>query len=214
MSGFRLNDGSSGCPVTETPPVSYQSPFRLDSAGRLWITQCFKGFRYFGAARHDISTPVIIGSATAMPSSSSDVVSGVGVTAGLYRNIEVVNDTECTIGILTGLDTVVDLTTYESNLVGWTVASRWNGAYHSSTYMTNPQIAGATGYIRQMTNVSANPHDLGLEEGAGPLMSLAPGMGGVVGAQMFLRYYSGSPTGSESITQALSAIRVYGYIIS
>jgi hypothetical protein len=186
----------------------------LDSAGRLWITQCFKGFRYFGAARHDLDTAVVIGSASATPSSSADVVSGVGIAAGTYTNITVTNDTECTIGLLVGLDTIVDMATYEDNFVGWTIASQWNGVYHSSTGMSQPQIPGGTSYIRQKTNVSANPHDLGVEGGGSPTMSLAPGATGVVGAEMFLRYFSGTPTGLEYIYLALSAVRVYGYIIS
>ena len=214
MAGFRLNDGSLGCPPTENPPASYASPFRLDSAGRLWITQCFKGFRYFGAARHDISTPAIIGSATVQPSSGADIVSGNGLTAGTYRNIVVTNNTECTLGLLVGLDSIVDLTTYESNIVVWTVTSRWNGVYHSASGVSNPQIAGATGYIRQLTNVSANPHDSGIEGGGAATMSLAPGATGTVSAKMFVTYNAGSPTGLESVSSANSAVRVYGYIIS
>lgn len=214
MSGFRLTGGTEGCPPTETPPSSYVSPFRLDSAGRLWITQCFRGFKYFGAARHDISTPVIIGSATALPSTAGDIVSGTNLTAGTYTSLTVTNDTECTIGLLTGLDTVVDLTTYESNIVMWTVSSRWNGVYHSSSNVSNPQIAGSTDYIRQLNNVSANPHDLGVEGGGAPTMSLAPGATGIVSAKMFVSYNSGAATGLESITAANSAVRVYGYVIS
>lgn len=215
MAGFRHTDGSEGCPPTETPPSTYVSPFRLDSAGRLWITQCFKGFRYFGAARHDVTSAVIIGSATMMPSNShDDIINNVGFTAGSYRNLDITNNTECTIGLLVGLDSLADMTTYESNLVSWIVSSRWNGVYHSESGASNPQIVGSVDYIRQHTNVSANPHDLGVEGGGPAFMSLAPGASGTVSSRMFVTYEGGAPTGLESITSANSAVRVYGYIIS
>lgn len=43
MTGFRLDDGSGGCPPTASAPGDYEIPFRFDGAGSLWITSCFKG---------------------------------------------------------------------------------------------------------------------------------------------------------------------------
>jgi len=216
MAGFRLTDGSDGCPPTEAPPASYENPFRFDSAGRLWVTQCFRGFRYFGAARHDIRDDVIIGSATCMPSSAADIVSGTGVAAGTYRNVTVTNDTECTLGILLSLDTIVDMSTYGGNFVGWAISARWNGVNKGSTSQSNPQIIGSTALIRQNSGVSANPFDPGVEAGSAPTITLAPGASGVVSSKMFLRYWGGTPgtpTGTEIVHNASSAVRVYGYII-
>jgi hypothetical protein len=210
MAGFRLTGGSDGCPPTEAPPASYTNPFRFDAAGRLWITSCFKGFRYFGAARHDLSSPVAIGTATAPVSTPP---SGDSVTAGTYRNVTVLNDTECTMGILLGLDANVDMTTQMTNVCSATVTSQWQGGHHSLSAVSNPTISGSTAFVRKISSVSANPHDLGFEDGAAPVLTLAPGASGVVSSKLFLSY-TGTPGGFDILWSAYTAVRIYGYILS
>jgi hypothetical protein len=212
MAGFRLTDGSSGCPPTETPPASYEIPFRFDSAGRLWVTSCFKGFRYFGAARHDLPIPGTIGGAF-VPNSASPGASGGGITGGTYENITITNDTECDLGILVGLDVSADLETRADNLVYWTLASRWNGDTHSIASVSTTKIAGSTALVRQLVGASANPHDLGFEDGSAAALTLAPGASATVGAKLFCYYGTGAPTGTETVYSSSSAVRVYGYIL-
>ena len=211
MAGFRLTDGSSGCPPTETPPASYEIPFRFDSAGRLWITSCFKGFRYFGAARHDLPIPGIIGGTFVL--NGPPGASGPGISGGLYENITVTNDTECGMGILIGLDVGADIEVRADNLVYWTLASRWNGETHSIASASSTKIAGSTALVRQVINASANPHDIGFEDGPGAALTLAPGESATVGAKLFCYYGVGAPTGTETVYSSNSAVRVYGYIL-
>lgn len=215
MSGFRLDDASDGCPPTEAPPSSYTNPFRFDSAGRLWITSCFRGFKYFGAARHDLGT-VIMGASNA-PNNNPWTGLGEGstmqpITAGTYKKVTIVNDTECTLGLLTGLDATGDMTTLCTSFVRLYIESRFNGTHHSDSGWSNPQVAGLTGYVRQFGNISANPHDGGFEDADGPTLTLAPGETGEVSARLYLNH-SGTPNGVEAINSAGSAIRVYGYIL-
>jgi hypothetical protein len=212
MAGFRLTDGSEGCPPTEAPPSSYQIPFRFDSAGRLWITSCFKGFRYFGAARHDLPIAGELGGAF-VPNSGTPGASGAPVVGGTYENITVTNDTECDLGILLGLDVSADLETRADNLVIWTLASRWNGETHSICSTSTTKITGSTSLVRQLIGASANPHDLGFEDGAGAVLTLAPGASAVIGAKLYCYYGAGAPTGTETVYSSTSAVRVYGYIL-
>lgn len=211
MAGFRLNDGSSGCPPTETPPAGYEIPFRFDEAGRLWVTSCFKGFRYFGAARHDLPIAGELGGA--FVPNGAGIVAGSGISGGTYENITVTNDTECDLGILLGLDVTADLEVRADNMAVWTLASRWNGETHSFCSTSSTKIAGSTALVRQMVGASANPHDLGFEDGTAAALTLAPGASATIGAKLFLYYAVGSPTGTETVYSSSSAVRVYGYIL-
>ena len=213
MAGFRLTDGSDGCPPTETPPASYEIPFRFDSSGKLWITSCFKGMRYFGAARHDISTGVAMGSATCLNNQPwPGAASAQGISAGTYRKVTVTNDTECDIALLTGLDMTADVTALCNSLVYMRVAALWNGTAMTETTWSMPQLIGASGYVRMHGNVSANPHDAIVEGGGSPSMLLTPGQTGEISAKLYLNH-TGTPNGSETINSAASAIRIYGLIV-
>lgn len=216
MTGFRLNDGSAGCPPTETPPSDYTIPFRFDSAGRLWITSCFKNLQYFGAARHDIGSQVgFIGdSAVGLAvSTDPDVVAGNGVTQGTATNLTVTNNTGCTLGFLLGHDIFVDLSTKSQNLVRWILSARVNGANYSISAASGINSDDASHFVRSQFTSSANPHNNGIEAGGANDLTLAPGASMVVGAKMFIEYVVGSPTGTEVVVSAASAVRVYGYVL-
>lgn len=213
MAGFRQTDGSSGCPPNETPPADYTIPFRFDDAGRLWVTSCFKGFRYFGSARHDISSVEILGSSKVPVNTTGDISSG-GVTAGVYKTLTVTNTTTCNLGILLANDVYADLETGVFNQVRWVISERWNGANHASSAFSTPIFSTVlTGTVRQQMTASANPHDVGFENTGNPSLTLAPGVSATVGCVMFLQYQIGAPNGTEKLHSANSAVRVYGYVI-
>lgn len=215
MAGFRLTDGSDGCPPTATPPADYTIPFRFDSAGRLWITSCFAGLKYFGSARHGLSSATVIGSGSAPVISGLSAVSdgsGLPVTAGTYTNLEITNSTECSMGILLGHDSSADMETDGDALVSWVIAARWEGAYHSLSSYSNPKISGSTVNVRMIGSVSANPHDAAVESTGSPGLVLVPGASAVVSVRTYIEYV-GTPTGTEYIHTAASAVRVYGYVL-
>lgn len=214
MAGFRLTDGTSGCPPTETPPAGYKNPFRFDDAGRLWISACFKGFRYLGSARHDIGVTTLIDSPTVPQAVGSFPLYNVnGITAGVYNNVTIVNDTKCTMGVLLGCDMIVDSKTYQQNLVSWIVSHRWNGASHSRSVASTPLLLGGTGYFRTSTIGGTGPHDANAEPGGGSSMTIAAGASATFGARFFVEYIQGAPTGSEYLYSASTAVRAYGFIL-
>lgn len=213
MAGFRLTGGGSGCPPTQAPPSDYQNPFRFDDAGKLWITSCFKGFRYFGSARHDVGTTYQLGSDRVLESGASDIISGNGITAGNYIMLTITNDTDCNIGVLLASDIYVDWLTSTNNMVRWVLSERWNGNNHAISAVSSPLISPGTETIRQQASGSANPHNLNLEGYGGLPLTLAPGASAQVGCSLFLQYAIGAPTGSEYVYSAYSAVRAYGYVI-
>lgn len=214
MAGFRLNDGSGGCPPTATPPAGYEIPFRFDSAGRLWITSCFKNLRFFGAARQDINTIYTIGQDAVPLSTAPDIISGNGITAGVNSPINITNDTECDMGILLGYDLFVDQSTRIDNMVRWTLSGRFNGANVDTISVSSMQSEDTGGYLlRQQVCSAANPHDPGVEAGGAPTLTLAPGASATIGVRLFVQYVVGSPDGSEVVTSAGAAVRAYGYMV-
>lgn len=214
MAGFRLTDGSSGCPPTATPPSDYEIPFRFDSGGRLWVTDCFRGFHYFGAARHDITTPYILGSGDVPVSTASDIVSGTSVAAGTYETLSITNTTDCTLGILLSIDMFVDLQADAANLARWVCSARWNGASTTTNACSSVRIDGFGGtLVRTQQGASANPHDAVIEAGGAPSMVIASGASATVGCLLFLQYEVGAPTGGEAVFSSFSAVRAYGYVL-
>lgn len=214
MSGFRETNGSAGCPPTQDPPADYEIPFRFDDAGLLWITDCFKNVRFFGAARHDIDTQVgFIGSGGLLVSSNPDIVSGAGVTQGTYTNLTVTNDTQCDIGLLLGHDVFVDMSTKSVNLVRWVLSARVNGAHYSLSAASSVNTDDTEHFVRSQFTSSANPHNNGIEAGGANDLILTPGASMVIGAKMFVAYVVGAPTGTEVVYSAASAVRVYGYVL-
>lgn len=227
MAAIRLSDGSGGCPPTQTPPASYDNPFRYDSAGRLWITSCFRGFQYLGAARHDLPTYGVLGTDV---TPSPGLLVGAGVSQGTYQTLQITNGTECLMGFLFAIDMTLDLEARADNLCVWSLSSRWNGAHHSLCQASNVRISGSTALVRQYLNAHANPHDSGFElggtggvgtvtidtgdnPGGTALLQLAPGASATVGAKLFFHYAIGAATGTETVFQAASAVRCYGYMI-
>lgn len=198
MAGFRLTGGSGGCPPTATPPSDYKNPFRFDSAGRLWLKDCFQGLRYLGEARHDIATNAIFGSA-AVPVSTN--IDGPAITAGTYANTVITNTQDCNMQIWIGMELNADIYVNQSHFAIVTLSARLNGANvsriaGSSTYLN----AGSDG-VRSFANGSAGPH---------PITTLAPGQQATIGCRLYLGYYVGSPDNVDQFNSANSIVRVYG----
>lgn len=214
MVGFRLTDGSSGCPPTQTPPADYTIPFRYDDAGRLWIIDPLQ-FRYFGAARHDIASQSgVIGDSSLAVSSDPGIIAGDSVTQGTYTPIIVTNDTQKNMGVLLSHDVVVDMSTKSQNLVRIVLSARWNGAHHSLAAACSINSDDTSHFVRSVYTASSNPHDLTLEATGTAGLVLAPGASATVGAKLFVVYAVGAPTGTEVIVAASSAVRAYGYTLA
>jgi hypothetical protein len=218
MTGFRLTPDVAGCPPTLTPPTTYENPFRVDAAGALWIRKCFKGLRYFGAARHDINEWVVLGGKTTQVGRGAEwTKASGGISAGTYRNITLTNQTECPMAFLLGHDTFVNLYTRGDNQVVWVIESKWNGEHHDWSRCSNNRWYNDTTLSDKMTqdtfNTSACPHDNGFETTGQLSLTLAPGESATVSAKMHAFYQEGAPSGSEYILAAYSAVRVWGYIV-
>lgn len=214
MAGFRLTDGSSGCPPTQTPPADYTIPFRYDDAGRLWLINPLQ-FRYFGAARHDIgSQSGFIGGSGLAVTTDPGIVSGDSVTQGTYTPITVTNDTEKNMGILLAHDMSIDMSTLNTNMVRVLCSARWNGAHHSLAAANSINTNQAVAFVRSLYNGSSNPHDLTLESTGSAGLVLAPGASATVGCKLFIEYVVGTPSGTEVINSASSAVRAYGYTLA
>lgn len=212
MVGIRRTDGAAGCPPTETPESDYQNPFRLDSAGALWLRECFEEFRFFGAALHDIPTGIRwIGSDAVPVDAPGTIRTARGITTGTYRNVTVTNTTQEQMQILLGLDCSADIITNLSKLVTVSVISRWNGNYQSSSGMSPPNISFTNRTVRQVVNISANAHDPGFEDTGSPTIVLNPGESGTVSAKMSITYWDGQPDGRDVLVSANAAVRVYGH---
>lgn len=214
MAGFLLTGGGVGCPPTATPPAGYQNPFRFDGAGRLWINQCFSGFKYFGAARHDLLGAVVPGDGSAPVSTAPDIVSGAPMTAGVFTTRTITNTTSCTLGILLAHDVIVDALFHRDNYAFVTVSERWNGANHASATVSGQHDPfGGAGFIRQLLHSGANPHDQGADPTGGSTLQLAPGASATVGARLYIAYPIGAPVPGEIIYGANTAVRIYGYVL-
>ena len=207
MAGFRLNDGSSGCPTTATPPAGYTSPFRFDSAGRLWITSCFKNFQYFGEARQDLLAPAAISSVAYDGDPTNYITQGRIITR------TVTNTTQCTIGILLAHDMLVDLQTREDNFVYVTLNEIWNGAVHSVATCSSQFKSGSTDYVRTYLHNGAVPHDVNAVTG-GSTLQIAPGASATVGCRFHVDYAIGSNQASDYLYGLNGAVRIYGYTLS
>lgn len=214
MAGFRLTDGSAGCPPTQTPPADYTIPFRYDDAGRLWIIDPLQ-FRYFGAARHDIaSASGFIGDSSLQVTTDPGIIAGNSVAQGVATPILVTNDTQKNMGVLLSHDVVIDMVTRSTNLVHVDVSARWNGAHHSLATVCSINTDDTAHFVRCRYNASSNPHDLILEASGVAGLVLAPGASAQVGCKLFIQYAGGAPTGTEQIYYAASAVRAYGYTLA
>lgn len=212
MAGFRLQDGSCGCPPTETPAANFRNSFRFDDAGCLYIDGCFTNFTFLGAARHDISTPGILGSGDIPLNTAEDIVSGDGVTAGVYTTLEVTNDSNCDMGYLLGYDLNADLDVKGTSLAKWILSGRWNGA-NVDVISCSSVRTGSSAYCRLFSGNAANPHDPAIEVGSPASLTLAPGASATVGARLFLQYAEGAPDGVDQVRSSGSSVRVYGYVL-
>lgn len=210
MAGVLLDDGTCGCPPTETPPVDYVTPFRFSDDGCLWITGCFTGFQYFGAARHDIGSAGVLGGA-GYPVDAGGLTTPV--TAGDYADLTITNDTTCNIGVLLAYDMFVDIQARADHLVKWVVTGEWNGVVHSQNSLSSIRIEDSTALVRYQAGAGANPHDVSIEAGTGPSLTLAPGASATVSAQLYLQYVLGSATGDEAVFSSYSVVRAYGYVL-
>lgn len=212
MAAFRETDGTGGCPPTETPPAGYSIPFRFDDNGNLWITGCFDNFKFFGAARHDIPSPVILGSATVPQATTEDIELGSGITAGNYTPLNITNASACTIGLLLGYDLNADLDVWGASMAKIILSGRFNGAHVDSISCSSIR-AGVTNYVRGLFGNAANPHDPAIEAGGSSGMTLAPGATCTVSARLFMQYVENAPDGVDRIVSSGSAVRVYGYCL-
>lgn len=216
MAAFRETDGTGGCPPTETPPAGYEIPFRFDDLGNLWINGCFDNFKFFGYARHDIASEVVLGTATAPVSVEADIVAGSGITAGTYTPLNITNNSACTIGILLAYDLTVDADVVGNSMAKFILSGRWNGAHVDSVACSSIRIIGETNYVRAIVGNAAAMHDPAIEAGGSAGMTLAPGAVGTVSARLFLEYAEGTPpgtVGTDRIVSAGSAVRAYGYCL-
>lgn len=164
MAGFRLTGGGGGCPPTETPPNTYQNPFRFDDAGRLWLKDCSVGLHYLGEARHDIASNTLFGEASTPV--TSDVVNGAPITAGTYTNAVVTNNTNCTLSVLIGLELSTDLYVRQDQFALVTLSARLNGANVSRVATSSIYLDTGSDGIRNIGTAAAGPH---------PVTTLAPG---------------------------------------
>jgi len=213
MVGIRRTDGGVGCPPTATPPSDYKNPFRVDSAGALWIQDCFRSLVYFGEARHDLTSPVAINSDSCKVSVGTDFVEGRNpITAGTYTTRTVTNTTPCTLGILLAHNMYVDMQTNTFNFVYVTLSERWNGKNHASATVSSEWRFETPHLIRKAVSSGANPHDVNAPNG-GSTMQLKPGESATVACRLFLTYPFGSPQPGEVIQRAYSAVRIYGYVL-
>lgn len=210
MAGFRLTGGGAGCPPTATPPGDYVNPFRFDSAGRLWLTNCFKGLQYFGAARHDLSNTVPGGPGGDL---SLDI-NGNAVSGGTYTTRTITNTTSCTMAILLAHDIIIDALLHRDNYFFMTVSERWNGVNHATATVSNQYDPfGGGGFIRQLLHSGANPHDQGADPAGGSTLQLAPGASATVGARLYFTYAIGSYAPGDIVYGANTAVRIYGYVL-
>ena len=213
MVGIRRTDGGPGCPPTEAPRDNYQSPFRVDSNGALWITNCFTDLVYFGEARHDLPYQVAPGSEECKVSTGVDFIEGKNViTAGTYTTRQITNTTPCTIGILLAHNMTCDLQTSKLNWVHMTLSERWNGVNHASATVSSRHHLGDPTFVRALISSGAAPHDVNAPNG-GSTLQLAPGDSATVACRLFLTYPWGSPLPGEMIQSAASAVRIYGYVL-
>lgn len=207
MAGFRLTNGSAGCPPEEEPPANYENPFRLDSADRLWLNGKFNTNNYVGAARHDIGD-IILGSNDAPL--NSDIA-----TRGM-QPLTITNNSAFTLHYLMAYDLDVELATKGTNFVLVGIQGFW--AVQAGT-TAKPRIwasgirTGSTDYIRIKTVNSANPFDTAIEAdpNAPSSMVLAPGETAIVTARLSSQYSEGTPTGTEHCV-AYGVVRMYSYI--
>lgn len=204
MAGFRLTGGGGGCPPTETPPSTYQNPFRFDSAGRLWLKDCFQGIDYLGEARHDINTNELFGTASVPVSTNDDLIAGNGITAGTYTNFNYTNNTACSQGIMIGMELNADVYVNQSSFAVITLSARLNGANVSRVAGSSVYLNAGSDGVRSFANGSAGPHYI---------TTLAPGQAMTIGCRLFLGYYVGSPDGVDQFNSANSIVRVYGYTL-
>lgn len=215
MVGIRRTDGGPGCPPTEAPRDTYQSPFRVDSNGALWITNCFTNLIYFGEARHDLPGQVAPGSdsckVSAYAAGTLDSEANA-ITAGTYTTRQITNTTPCTIGILLAHNMTCDLQTSKLNWVHMTLSERWNGVNHASATVSSRHHLGDPTFVRTIISSGAAPHDVNAPNG-GSTLQLAPGASATVACRLYLTYPWGSPLPGEMIQSAASAVRIYGYIL-
>lgn len=213
MAAFRLTNGTGGCPPTANPTSAYSIPFRFDSNGNLWITGCFQGFKYFGEARHDVTSPVVLGSGSAPVSSASPIESGPSVTAGSFQNVTVTNTTDCTMGFLVGMDMFVQAQVRSVARAKFQIATYVNGTFYTSVFGFTDYNPSVAGYNLQTISTHAGMLDVGVSGGGAPQFTLSPGISAVVSCRFHMTYDINNPDGVDNIQAAGSAVRVYGYII-
>lgn len=212
MAKFRETDGTGGCPPTVTPPAGYEIPFAFDDNGNLWITGCFSTFKFFGFARHDVSSPAIMGSVSVPLATGDDIVAGSGITAGTYSALNITNSSACDLGLLFGYDLNADLDVKGDSFAKLILSGRFNGTHIDSISCSSVRT-GSSSSCRIMSGNAANPHDPGIEGGGSPTLTLASGATCTVSARLFLQYGEGSPDGEDQIVSSGSAVRVYGYCL-
>lgn len=215
MVGIRRTDGGPGCPPTEAPTNEYSSPFRVDSNGALWITDCFTSVIYFGEARHDLQGQVAPGSDSCKVSAySGDTLNSEAnaIRAGKYTTRQITNTTPCTIGILLAHNLVIDMQTARTNWVHVTLSERWNGQNHASATVSSEFKLYDPTFIRKMVSSGAAPHDVNAPDG-GSTLQLAPGESATVACRLYLTYPFGAPLPGEMLQNGYSAVRIYGYVL-
>lgn len=215
-AGIRLTNGAEGCSPTADPKTPYTNPFRVDADGALWIDECFHSLLYFGAARQDVvqAHPLVIGSKGCPVAKKDDVATGKNViTAGRFRNVTIHNTTDCTLGVLLGIDSMFDITNKQNNLVHGVISAKWNGQRYSTAEASTYQQTATARLCRQEQFATVNPHDLGIEANGVPTLKVLSGKTATVSVSLQISYLRGAATGVDVLNRAQSAVRVYGYIM-
>ena len=206
MAGFRLTNGTAGCPPTEDPPAGYTIPFRFDSGGRLWINLDPSSFKFVGVARHDIAVNTPFGPTSGMPD-------GGFVTTGVQTNLTVTNTTPNTLGYLLAYDLFADFDVTAASYASIVLFGTWNTVSQSNIAVTSIRMTAQTDFIRVQSSTAANAHDIAIEAGLPASLTVAPGASATIGAKLYSDFIEGTPNGFDGVHQVGSAVRVYSYVL-
>lgn len=203
---FLLNGGGSGCPPTEAPPAGYDNPFRFNASGDLWLRNSFDSFRFHGAARHDVTSVIALGSA--------DAPTNGNIAAGSFSNVPVTNNLSSDVVVMVAYDLYVDISVRGSSLVSVGLTGYYNGAALPRVSTSSVRTGMSTYYARVANGYASNPFNPGIESGGSATMVLAPGASATISAQLDTTFVEGAPTGFDVIYLAACAVRVYSYVVA
>jgi hypothetical protein len=205
MAGFRLTNGTAGCPPTADPPAGYTIPFRFDSGGRLWITGAFPSFKYEKMVKHTVDTATVFGPSYGVPNFG-------WVTAGTNPPQTITNNTTNTLAYVLAYDLTVDFDVMGTSLAGITLFASWAGTDQTSTVGVTSVRTNYAAICRTSQSATSSPHEDTVDAGGTNILTLAPGASATVSAKLFSGFVEGTPNGYDMIRSASGKVRVYSYI--